>query len=175
MLSDYDIVIMTVHKVFKKKSLDYGTNWRVYRPIAILDQLFIKAKRIRTTTEAGIQKVNGIGDDIRSEFMGIVNYGAMGVIQFEKGYADNADIDSNEAVALYEKSLYRAQNGMKDGTVITIDSFKMVSVSTLNDLILQNILTLKKMIGENDLGNEAVKKLLEIINYAIFALMMLNK
>ncbi|MDE2030859.1 MAG: DUF1599 domain-containing protein [Patescibacteria group bacterium] len=174
MLSDYDTIIMMAHRIFKKKSHDYGVNWRVYRPISVLDQLYIKAKRIRTITERGTQKINGVGDDIPNEFIGIVNYGAMGIIQFTKGAVTSIDIEIDEAINLYEKSLYFAQKDMQCNIDNSISMLEIMNPESLNDLILQNILILKRMNENRQLGDVAVKKLIEIINYAIFASIILK-
>ena len=96
----YDEVIATCRDLYIKKMADYGPSWRISRPQTITDQIFINAKRIRTIQINGEAKID---DDIYSEYIGIVNYGVIGMIQLEKGFSDTIDMTREEAIALYDK------------------------------------------------------------------------
>jgi len=179
-LSAYDVVIMTAHSIFKKEAHDYGASWRILRPIAILDQLYKKAKKIITIKETGVQKVTGVDNTIQNEFIGIINYGAMGCIQLEKLPVPKPDIGSDEAVELYENVLRQAQDdmqrriGMKNEDDIT----GTFNVETLSAMIVQTVLYMKSSFNNKEevIGGGSLKQnFLDIINYAIFALMIMNK
>lgn len=95
----FEHVIAICRDLFAKKLHDYGASWRIMRPASITDQIFIKAKRIRTLE---ITKESKVGEGIYPEFIGIVNYGVIGLIQLQRGFSDNVDITSEEAIALYD-------------------------------------------------------------------------
>ena len=105
----YDEAILSCKDIFMKKTMDYGTSWRVLRLISITDQIFIKAKRIRTIQEKKTQKV---GDDIRSEFKGIVNYAIIGLIQLEIGNAEMDELPTDLVEAKYDHQVNFAKNTM---------------------------------------------------------------
>src|SRR3954467_12988388 len=102
-LYQYEKAAKSCREIFIKKVQDYGTAWRVLRMISIIDQIYIKAQRIRTIQENGAQKVGNIGDDIRSEFIGIVNYSVIGLIQMELTDNDPEELDLETAKTLYHK------------------------------------------------------------------------
>ena len=99
----FEKVLAVCRELFSKKLYDYGASWRIMRPESLTDQIFIKAKRIRTL-ETGAE--NLVGEDINSELIGIVNYGLISLVQLDLGYADNCDITPDKAMELYEKGFY---------------------------------------------------------------------
>src|SRR5215212_4896871 len=109
----YGAVIRQCADIFLKKTGDYGTAWRVLRPISIVDQIYIKAQRIRTIQEKGEQKVENIGDDIRSEFIGIINYSIIGLAQLELTESDPEELTVNETEILYHKYFIGAKTLMQ--------------------------------------------------------------
>src|SRR5678815_2545600 len=111
--NEYDIVIKQCEDIFLKKTRDYGTAWRVLRPISIVDQIYIKAQRIRNIQETGQQKVENIGDDIRSEFVGIVNYSIIGLIQSELTENDPEELEVSEVETLYNRYFIAAKTLMQ--------------------------------------------------------------
>lgn len=177
MLPAYDTVIMMVDMVFQKKAHDYGASWRILRPISIIDQVFIKARRIRNIIEIKEQRITGDGNDIKSEFIGIVNYSAMGCIQLQKKPVSVPDIKKEESIMLYEGVLKQAQSDMLNRTNGKEDVTSTIGIETLNDLILQTIVSMKSCFNTRGdiLGGNLKQNLLDIINYAIFALMIIDK
>src|ERR1700759_1976638 len=109
--TQYDAVIAACRKIYSNKTIDYGSSWRVLRTISVTDQLFIKAKRIRTIQESGTQK---IGDDIASEFRAILNYAVIGIIQEKLGSADELSLTVEQAVQLYDGVVSDARRLMQD-------------------------------------------------------------
>jgi len=118
--NQYDVVIKQCEDVFLKKTRDYGTAWRVLRPISIVDQIYIKAQRVRNIQETGQQKVENIGDDIRSEFVGIINYGIIGLIQSELTENDPEELNVNEVEALYNRYFILAKTLMQSKIMIMV-------------------------------------------------------
>ena len=102
--AEFEQAIAECRALFEQKLHDYRASWRILRPTALTDQLFIKAKRIRSLE---IKKVSRVGEGIRPEFIALINYGIVGLIQLEKGFADTVDITNDEAMALYDKHAQR--------------------------------------------------------------------
>lgn len=159
--------------IFLKKTRDYGTSWRVLRTISVVDQLFIKVQRIRTIQEAGTQK---IGDDIRGEFIGIVNYGIIGLIQLELGSDAIEDLSEEHAAALYETQLSQIRELMLKKNHDYGEAWRDMSQQSLADLILVKLLRVRQIIGNN--GKTLISEGIDanyhdIVNYAIFALILI--
>ncbi len=175
--ASYDTVIMMVDGIFKKKAGDYGASWRILRPISVLDQIMIKAKRIQTVTELKEQRVNGEGNDIKSEFVGIVNYSAMGCIQLDRAPATVPDISFDESVTLYERALKQAQDDMLSYSGNKGNITQITDIDTLNNLIMRTINSMKSHFNSDGkiINRNLKKKFLDMINYAIFALMIINQ
>ncbi|MEM9001467.1 MAG: DUF1599 domain-containing protein [Bacteroidota bacterium] len=170
----YDLVIDGCRQLFKKKAKDYGTAWRILRLPSLTDQLFIKAQRIRGLQENETQKVD---EDEGSEFIGIVNYAVMALIQLQKGVAEQPDMTIDEAVALYDEKVKLTKALMENKNHDYGEAWREMRVSSLTDLILQKLLRVKQ-IEDNEgmtLVSEGVDaNYQDIINYAIFALIHLN-
>ncbi len=171
---EYDEAAQICQDIFEKKMKDYGTAWRVLRTSSLTDQLFIKAKRIRTLQENGFSKVD---EGIYDEFIGIVNYSAMALIQLELGYSEQTGMDRGEALNLYTKYIKTAKSLMLNKNHDYDEAWRDMRVSSLADLILQKILRIKQI--EDNKGKTLISEgidanYLDMINYAVFALIHLN-
>lgn len=172
----YDAIFDECRELFQKKMHDYGTAWRILRASSITDQLGIKAKRIRGVQEKGVSMVD---EGIESEFIGIVNYSIIGLIQLEKGYVneDVADFSFEEISVLYEEYFQKAKSLMKNKNHDYDEAWRTMRVTSITDLILMKILRTKQ-IEDNDgktLASEGIDaNYLDMINYAVFALILLK-
>lgn len=161
-------------QVFIAKLGDYGPSWRIMRPEAITDQLFIKAKRIRTLQTTGVSKVD---EGILPEFMGIVNYGIIGVIQLRLGYADTKDIDNQRAIALYDSIAAEAMALMQAKNHDYGEAWRAMRVLSFDDLILAKVERTKEI--EDHQGMTKVSEgidanYFDMVNYSIFAIIKLT-
>ncbi len=171
----YDRVIEICKDLFVKKMKDYGSAWRILRLPSLTDQIFIKTQRIRTLQETGIKK---IAEDETSEFIGIINYSVMALIQFEKGIAEQADLSAEEATKLYDEKVAETKGLMEDKNHDYGEAWRDMRVSSLTDLILQKLLRIKQI--EDNEGKTSVSEGIDanyhdIINYAVFALIHINE
>lgn len=171
----YDAVINTCRELFLKKTQDYGTAWRILRLPSLTDQIFIKAQRIRSLQENTVRKVD---EGEQSEFIGIINYSIMALIQLEKGIAEQPDLDAEEAIGLYDKEVSTTKNLMEDKNHDYGEAWRDIRVSSLTDLILQKLLRVKQI--EDNAGATLVSEGIDanyqdIINYAVFALIHLSE
>lgn len=156
--------------LFVKKMKDYGPAWRILRPQSVTDQIFIKAKRIRTLEVNGESKV---GEGIWPEFIGIINYGVMGLVQLERGYSDTVDMTADEALALYDKHIKATKDLMMAKNTDYGEAWRDMRISSYTDLILSKIQRTKEI--ENNNGNTLVSEGIDanyqdMINYSVFAL-----
>ena len=171
----YDQVIHSSKDIFLNKAKDYGTAWRVLRTISIVDQIFIKAQRIRTIQEKKEQKV---ADGIAAEFKGIINYAVIGLIQLQLESDIREELDIAEVEKLYDQQVNTAKTLMQDKNHDYGEAWRLMRVSSMTDLILQKLLRIKQI--EDNSGQTLVSEGLEanyrdIINYAIFALIRLEE
>ena len=156
--------------LFGKKLHDYGASWRILRPSSLTDQLYIKAKRIRSLE---IKKESLVGEGIRTEFIALINYGIVGLIQLEKGFADTVDIDNTQAIALYDHYANEALQLMKRKNHDYDEAWRGMRVSSYTDLILTKIERIKEIedLQGATLVSEGIDaNYMDIINYAVFAL-----
>jgi hypothetical protein len=170
----YDEVIEICRSLFINKMKDYGSAWRILRLPSLTDQIFIKAQRIRQLQENGTRKVD---EGERSEFIGIINYSIMALIQFEKGVVETPDLDSNEVTELYDKHIGITKSLMEDKNHDYGEAWRDMRVSSLTDLILQKLLRVKQI--EDNKWKTIVSEGLDanyqdMINYAVFALIHMN-
>ena len=154
--------------VFANKLKDYSASWRIMRPQTLTDQLFIKAKNIRAFEISGESRV---GDSMKSDFMALINYGIIGLIQLEKGFADRVDISSEEALALYDKYAGQTYELMLKKNHDYGEAWRDMRVSSYTDLILTKIERIKEIEDHN--GKTTVSEgigsnYMDIINYAVF-------
>ena len=171
----YDQVVKNCRDIFIKKAHDYGTSWRVLRMISIVDQIFIKALRIRTIQEVGQQK---IADDIPGEFKGIVNYGVIALIQIEKGTFIVEDLTLEEAGNLYDEKISVARNLMINKNHDYGEAWRDMSQESFVDLILVKLLRVRQILNNDGktLVSEGIDaNFTDIINYAIFALILISE
>lgn len=170
----YDSIIAKCKELYAKKLHDYGTAWRILRLPSLTDQIFIKAQRIRTLQQNAVQKVE---EGEIAEFIGIINYSVMALIQMDLGVADQPDLTPTEAISWYEKHIEITKNLMLNKNHDYGEAWRDMRVSSLTDLILQKLLRVKQI--ENNAGKTLVSEGIDanyqdMINYAVFALIHLQ-
>jgi hypothetical protein len=173
--TQYDEVILSCKEIFLKKARDYGTAWRVLRTISIVDQIFIKAQRIRTIQEKKQQRVD---DDITAEFRGIINYAIIGHIQLHTGPDTPEDMDLAKVSALYDQYVTASKNLMEDKNHDYGEAWRSLSQESFVDLILMKLQRIRQILV-ND-GRTLVSEGIDanyddIINYAVFALILMGE
>ncbi len=170
----FNHVIAICRDIFEKKMHDYGTAWRILRASSMTDQIFIKAQRIRSIETKGISKID---EGVRDEFIGIINYAAMAIIQLELGVADKPEMNKDEALALFIEKLNQAKSLMLNKNHDYDEAWRHMRISSFTDLILMK-LHRTKQIEDNQrktLISEGIDaNYLVMINYAIFALIKLE-
>jgi hypothetical protein len=174
-IQQYDSAVQSCKDIFLKKTKDYGTSWRVYRIISIADQIYIKAKRIRTIQELGEQK---IGDDIRSEFKGILNYAIIGLIQLGIKNDDVEELPVSEVERLYTEQADIAKKLMLDKNHDYGEAWREMSQESFADLTLAKLLRIKQIIankGQTLISEGIDANFYDIINYAAFALILIEE
>jgi hypothetical protein len=169
----YDIAFNLCQSIFFKKMKDYGIAWRILRPTSMTDQIYIKARRIRSIEENGIQLVNDINDDIKSEFIGIINYCAMALIQLELGTSEQEDLSNDETLSKYLDKLKIAKELMLKKNHDYGEAWRNMRISSYTDLILMKLKRTKQI--EDNLGKTLISEgieanYLDMINYSVFAL-----
>ena len=174
-MTQYDAVVKRCQDIFLKKTHDYGTAWRILRPSSLTDQLFIKAKRIRSIDEKSRQMVE---DSIEGDFVGLVNYAYMALIQLELGEQEELELLPAQAQVLYEKQVEIVRNLMIAKNHDYGEAWRDLRISSITDLILMKILRIRQM--EDNEGKTLISEGLDanyadIANYAIFALILLSE
>ncbi|MBN2173531.1 MAG: DUF1599 domain-containing protein [Bacteroidales bacterium] len=170
----FEAVIRLCSDVFVKKMEDYGTAWRILRTPSLTDQIYIKANRIRSIEEKGTQKVE---EGIVPEFIGIINYSVMALIQLELGAIEEQDLNKSRIAELYDKYIFGAKALMENKNHDYGEAWRNMRISSLTDIILMKLLRIKQI--EDNEGKTFVSEGVDanyndIINYAVFALIMLN-
>ena len=173
-LKQYDNVTSVCKSLFEKKLHDYGSAWRILRLSSLTDQIFIKAQRIRGLQKNSVQKVD---EGESEEFIGIINYSVMALIQIEKGISEVPDMNTNECMDLYDTMIKKTRDLMMNKNHDYGEAWREMRVSSLTDLILQKLLRVKQI--EDNEGSTLVSEGIDanytdIINYAIFALIHLK-
>lgn len=169
----YDQAVNSCKDIFIKKTRDYGTAWRVLRTISVVDQIFIKALRIRTIQDLNTQK---IGDDIPSEFKGILNYAVIGLMQMELGQPKVEELPVEQVDSLYDKNMQVARNTMLDKNHDYGEAWREMSQQSFADLILMKLMRIKQILSNDGktLVSEGIDaNYVDIINYAVFALILI--
>ncbi|PKH50460.1 hypothetical protein CXF68_07020 [Tenacibaculum sp. Bg11-29] len=166
----YDVVIEECRSLFIKKMSDYGSAWRILRLPSLTDQIFIKAQRIRQLQENTERKID---EGEKSEFIGIINYSIMALIQLELGVAEQPDLNVNDATSLYNTHIKITKELMENKNHDYGEAWRDMRISSLTDLILQKLLRVKQI--EDNQGKTLVSEGIDanyqdMINYAIFAL-----
>ena len=176
--AQFEQAIAECRALFEKKLHDYRASWRILRPASLTDQLFIKAKRIRSLE---VKKESMVGEGIRPEFIALINYGIVGLIQLEKGFADVVDINNNEAMLLYDRYAREALELMKRKNHDYDEAWRGMRVSSYTDLILTKIERIKEIEdievrGERLEVSEGIgANYMDIINYAVFGLIKMTE
>lgn len=173
-IAQFEKVIALCRDLFQKKLVDYGPSWRIMRPQSITDQIFIKANRIRSLELKGVSMVD---EGIKPEFIGIVNYGVIGLIQLAKGFADTTDMTAEEAIGLYDKYITETKELMYAKNHDYDEAWRSMRISSYTDLILMKIYRTKQIESHN--GKTIVSEgidanYMDMINYAIFGLIKLE-
>ena len=170
----FEHVIAICRDLFAKKLHDYGAAWRIMRPSSVTDQIFIKANRIRSIETKGVTMVD---EGIRSEFIAIVNYGIIGLIQLELGYADSADMTNEEAMVLYDKYAKESLELMLAKNHDYDEAWRSMRISSYTDLILMKIYRTKQIesLSGQTLVSEGVDaNYMDMINYSVFGLIKIE-
>ncbi|MEC8617819.1 MAG: DUF1599 domain-containing protein [Bacteroidota bacterium] len=170
----FDTVVSKCTEIFKKKTIDYGTAWRILRSSSLTDQIFIKANRIRTIQETGSSKVN---EGVEPEFIGIVNYCVMALIQLDLEKDNRLELPADEVISHYQKKIQEAKDLMMAKNHDYGEAWRDMRVSSLTDLILMKILRVKQI--EDNKGKTIISEgidanYFDMLNYSVFALIHLN-
>ncbi|MBA3900397.1 MAG: DUF1599 domain-containing protein [Bacteroidetes bacterium] len=173
--AQYDSALQVCKDIFIKKMKNYGTAWRILRPLSITDQIFIKAQRIRSIEDKGMQKIE---EGVKSEFIAIVNYAIIGLIQLEMGVSNESGLPAAEAEKLYEKYASEAKALMENKNHDYGEAWRDMRISSLTDLILMKIFRTKQI--EDNKGNTLISEgidanYFDMVNYAIFALIKMGE
>ena len=171
----YDEAVQQCKDIFIKKTKDYGTAWRVLRTISVVDQIFIKALRIRTIQDKKVQRV---GDDIASEFKGIINYAVIGLIQLELGNPQVEELSVDQVNEWYDKQIAFAKSTMQDKNHDYGEAWREMSQESFADLILMKLMRIKQILlndGKTLISEGIDANFVDIINYAVFALILMNE
>ena len=171
---EFATAIKDCREIFEKKLKDYGAAWRILRPSSLTDQILIKASRIRSLETKGEAMVN---EGIQPEFVGIVNYGVVGLIQLELGAADQVDISAEEALSLYDKWIGETTRLMLAKNPDYDEAWRLMRVSSYTDIILSKLQRTKQIEDHN--GKTIISEgidanYMDMINYALFALIKLS-
>ncbi|PKD19118.1 hypothetical protein APR41_17065 [Salegentibacter salinarum] len=171
----YDAVVATCRSLFINKMKDYGSAWRILRLPSLTDQIFIKAQRIRKLQENEVRKVD---EDEKSEFIGIINYSVMALIQLEKGVVAQPDLGVEEAKELYDEKIAETKALMMNKNHDYGEAWRDMRVSSLTDLIIQKLLRVKQI--EDNKGKTLVSEGIDanyqdMINYSIFAMVLMTE
>lgn len=173
--AQYDEVIEECRSLFQKKMLDYGCAWRILRLPSLTDQIFIKAQRIRSLQENAVRKVK---EGEKSEFIGIINYATMALIQLDLGVVDQPDLSPKTAMELYDRHILDTKNLMMDKNHDYGEAWREMRISSLTDLILQKLLRVKSI--EDNKGKTIASEGVDanyqdMINYSVFALIHMKE
>ena len=171
----YDGVIAVCRELFVNKMKDYGSAWRILRLPSLTDQIFIKAQRIRSLQQNSTRKID---EDEKPEFIGIINYSVMALIQLELGIASQPDLSSEKAADLYDRKIAETRQLMQDKNHDYGEAWREMRVSSLTDLILQKLLRVKQI--EDNEGKTLVSEGIganyqDMINYAVFAMILMEE
>jgi len=170
----FEQAITTCRSLFEKKLKDYGASWRIMRSQSVTDQIYIKANRIRSLETKGTSKIN---EDIRSEFIAIVNYGVIGLIQLHLGFSSTVDIDNREALELYDKFITETKELMYAKNHDYDEAWRNMRISSYTDMILMKIYRTKQIEineGKTIISEGIDANYMDMINYSLFALIKLD-
>ncbi len=171
---EFDAVIAVCKSLFLKKTKDYGTAWRILRPSSLTDQIFIKAQRIRTLEE---KKVSKVGEDVISEYIGIINYCIIAMMQLELTEQDPLELELERVTTVYDEKVNETKELMFNKNHDYGEAWRDMRLSSLTDLILMKIFRVKQI--EDNLGQTLASEgvsanFQDMLNYAVFALIKLG-
>lgn len=171
----YDSVVKTCRELFVNKMKDYGSAWRILRLPSLTDQIFIKAQRIRSLQQNDVRRVD---EDEKPEFIGIINYSVMALIQLELGVVNQPDLSAEKATEFYDRKISETKELMENKNHDYGEAWRDMRVSSLTDLIIQKLLRVKQI--EDNKGKTLVSEGIDanyqdMINYAIFALILMGE
>lgn len=174
-IAQFDLALSRCRDIFVKKLTDYGAAWRIMRPESVTDQIFIKATRIRSLET---KKVSKVGEGILPEFIAIVNYGIIGLIQLELGFSDTEDINASRAIELYDKHIASTRELMIRKNHDYDEAWRGMRVHSYTDIILQKLMRTKQI--EDNAGVTIVSEGIDanyqdMINYSVFAIIKLTE
>jgi hypothetical protein len=164
---------MQCKDLFFKKMQDYGTAWRILRVSSVTDQIYIKARRIRSIQEKGVQKV---ADDVSSEFVGIINYCVIALIQLELGNEGRMELSASEVQSLYERAVQGTLALLQNKNHDYDEAWRVMRVSSMTDIILMKLLRIKQIedIGQTLVSEGVGANYQDILNYSVFCLILLQ-
>jgi len=171
--SQFDKIINICQELFSNKITDYGTAWRILRTTSLTDQIYIKAQRIRSIEEKGMSKID---EGVRSEFIGIINYSIIGLIQLKLGTSDD-EMNKEETIVLYNKFFNIAKELMQNKNHDYGEAWRNMRISSYTDLILMKLKRVKQIEdnkGETTVSEGIDANYLDIINYAVFAMIKID-
>lgn len=174
-VKQFDKALALCRDIFVKKLKDYGASWRIMRPCSITDQIFIKAKRIRSLETKGHAMVD---EGILPEFIAIVNYGIIGIIQLELGYADTVDIDNEKALQLYDEHVAATRSLMIAKNHDYDEAWRSMRINSYTDLILSKIQRTKQIEDHDGVTviSEGINaNYMDMVNYAVFGIIKLTE
>jgi hypothetical protein len=174
-IQQYNTAVAKCKEIFLKKTTDYGTSWRVLRMISVVDQIFIKALRIRTIQE---KKAQLVGDSISSEFIGIINYGVIGLIQLELDKPAVEDMAADEVSEMYNRHIAKVRDLMQEKNHDYGEAWRDMSQESFADLILVKLLRIRQILandGKTIISEGIDANIHDIINYAVFALILIEE
>lgn len=171
-VAEYNQVIASAKDIFLKKTRDYGTSWRVLRPISVVDQIYIKARRIRNLQEGSVQM---IADDIPSEFKGIINYAIIGMMQLSIHDEEIDDVAVGECESMYDHFVSITRDLMMEKNHDYGEAWREMSQESFADLILMKLYRMKQIIrneGKTEISEGLDANYMDILNYAVFAMIL---
>jgi hypothetical protein len=174
-IAQYRDIIKKSRDIFEKKTRDYGTSWRILRLPSLTDQIYIKAKRIRSIQEKGVQK---IADNIESEFVGIINYCIIALVQSKLSQDARIELPMEEALVMYDEAVEDTLSLQKNKNHDYDEAWRNMRVSSMTDIILMKLLRIKQI--EDNEGKTIISEGVnanyqDILNYAVFCLILLSK
>ena len=172
---EYENIISECRSLFMKKASDYGTAWRILRLPSITDQIFIKANRIRSIQEKGVNKV---GEDISNEFIGIINYCIIALIQDRMGISEQMEVPLEELMTIYDEFANNTKALLADKNHDYGEAWRDMRVSSITDIILMKLLRVKQIEdneGQTQVSEGIDANYMDMINYAVFALILLKE
>lgn len=174
-IKEFDSALAACRDIFVKKLSDYGASWRIMRPCSITDQIFIKAKRIRSLETKGTAMVS---EGILPEFIAIVNYGIIGVIQLKEGFVDQVDISNDKALELYDRYVAEARELMIAKNHDYDEAWRSMRINSYTDFILAKIQRTKQIEdhdGATIISEGIDANYLDMVNYAVFGIIKLSE